>query len=137
MFLFMHCVSSHEMLCDLGFVWAMIKISCMLKENRVKSSELFDCETYRRQKRVDVKLRKKYTNLKFCGTSLARTLHQHSRTYNTNAICKHKSSAIGISGVWSRLLSSHLQSPLKQAVCACSKQKPKTSWLHVYEICYV
>lgn len=137
MFLFMHCVSSHQMLCDLGFVWAMIKISCMLKENRVKSSELFDRETYRRQKRVDVKLRKKYTNLKFCGTSLARTLHQHPRTYNTNAICKHKSSAIGISGVWSRLLSSHLQSPLKQAVCACSKQKLKTSWLHVYEICYV
>ena len=52
----------------------------MLKENRVKSSELFDRETYRRQKRVDVKLRKKYTNLKFCGTSLARTLHQHPRT---------------------------------------------------------
>lgn len=61
MFLFMHCVSSHQMLCDLGFVWAMIKISYMLKENRLKSSELFDCETHRRQKRVDVKIKKKNT----------------------------------------------------------------------------
>lgn len=137
MFLFMHCVSSHPMLCDLGYVWVMIKISCMLKENRVKSPNCLIVRRTGAKRGSMLKLRKKYTNLKFCGTSLARTLHQHPRTFNTNAICKHKSSAIGISGVWSRLLSSHLQSPLKQAVCACSKQKLKTSWLHVYEICYV
>ena len=35
----------------------------MLKENRVKSSELFDCETHRRQKRVDVKIKKKIHKL--------------------------------------------------------------------------